>query len=595
MLPSTALDHPQLTQHALLVAWGHFAQSLDVVPQFLTVPIPQKTVHAAPVSKLLTLFLGLLTGCEYLSDLSLGSTPISRDPVVAAAWGLPTLASTSAVSRTLAACTPASFHALQQVVDRLTAPFLQQALTALRAQQAPLQLDVDLTGRPVSSTSQTYPGAAFGYMDGEIRLGYQLAAICLHTPQYGRLWLVGHHHSGDTVSTTCLSALLAAAETRLGCHPRRRTELLQARIATQQIQLAAAAQGATTLATQVRTLHTRREEVHALQQQLRRRITRLTADPISPQQAGPFGALTQAQQQLAAVDQRAARLMQQVAQLLDRQRQVQAQIHQLQTALQSLQARHAELAAANAAQPDAPRCRLRMDAGFCSGETLTRVLELGYEVETKAGARAAAALRARITPDMRWTRVGKNAEMIGWANYQMYNCPYPVLVALERFHTPHGLKYSVLVRNQEAPTTPVPDLREWFASYCARQTIEAGIKQSKTVFKVQRLWSRSAVGMQVQALLTLFAANFVAWGREWLQERVEVETASAARALRRPKQLVRVAANSPATVERANGEVVVRFSSLSGLPGTVIHLVGPPGGERVLNRFISRCCEIGTK
>ena len=79
-----------------------------------------------------------------------------------------------------------------------------------------------------------------------------------------------------------------------------------------------------------------------------------------------------------------------------------------QAALAPLLARHAQLSAENAAQPDAPRVRLRMDAGFCNGETLTAVLELGYEVETKAAHPSVArTLLARITPDMIWTRWAK--------------------------------------------------------------------------------------------------------------------------------------------------------------------------------------------
>ena len=91
-------------------------------------------------------------------------------------------------------------------------------------------LDADLTGRPVSSTSQTFPGAAFGYMDGEVRLGYQLAEICLHTALFGRQWLSAQHHPGNTVSAPCLLSLVQEAERRLGCHPRRRTELIAQRI-----------------------------------------------------------------------------------------------------------------------------------------------------------------------------------------------------------------------------------------------------------------------------------------------------------------------------------------------------------------------------
>ncbi len=95
------------------------------------------------------------------------------------------------------------------------------------------------------------------------------------------------------------------------------------------------------------------------------------------------------------------------------------------------------------------------------------------------------------------------------------------------------------------------------------------------MFKVQHLWSRSAVGMQIQVALTLFAANFVQWASAWLQERVTTPQATMAQALQRPKYLVRVAANSPAVVEQDGAQVVIRFSPLSSLAGTRIHLPAP--------------------
>jgi hypothetical protein len=39
--------------------------------------------------------------------------------------------------------------------------------------------------------------------------------------------------------------------------------------------------------------------------------------------------------------------------------------------------------------------------------------------------------------------------------------------------------------------------------------------------------------------------------------------------------LVRVAANSLATIEQQEGQTVIRFSPLSSLAGTLIHLSGP--------------------
>ena len=65
-----------------------------------------------------------------------------------------------------------------------------------------LELDLDLMGWPVSATSRTFPGAAFGHMDGEVRLGYQVATVprCVHTAQYGPQWLYGQHHPGNAVA-----------------------------------------------------------------------------------------------------------------------------------------------------------------------------------------------------------------------------------------------------------------------------------------------------------------------------------------------------------------------------------------------------------
>src|SRR5690242_18742907 len=162
----------QPTEHAMLVVWGQFAQELGLLEQLAQVPIPQKTVQHSPAAKLTTLFLGLLSGIEYLTDLTRSATPLYHDPAVATAWGLAALSEASGVSRTLAAATPQPFQCLQQVLVSLSAPFVEQALADLRSRQQPLVLDADLTGRSVSDTSTSYPQAAFGYMDGEIRLGY---------------------------------------------------------------------------------------------------------------------------------------------------------------------------------------------------------------------------------------------------------------------------------------------------------------------------------------------------------------------------------------------------------------------------------------
>ena len=223
---------------------------------------------------------------------------------------------------------------------------------------------------------------------------------------------------------------------------------------------------------------------------------------------------------------------------------------------------------------------LRIDAGFSSGENLTELIERGYEVATKSGNdRLVQALRRRaadLRTDEPWTRVGKNAELIAWPDYYLNTCPYPVTVGLERFHTPKGNLFAVLIRSQPTTPAPLPDLQAWFTHYNARQTIEAGNKEEKTTFKVQHLMCRSAAGIQIQAMLTVFAANFVRWADGWVRTHVAHSNRRFARTLASPKQMVRVAANSPATVFRHQDQVSIRFNPLSSLHGVVITLPTPP-------------------
>ena len=180
--------------------------------------------------------------------------------------------------------------------------------------------------------------------------------------------------------------------------------------------------------------------------------------------------------------------------------------------------------------------------------------------------------------------------MLGWTDYYLTTCPYPLTVGLERFHTPKGVLYAVLLRNQ--PTTPaaLPDLAQWFHDYNGRQTIEAGNKEEKTTFKIQHLMTRSAAGIGIQALLTVFAANFVRWAEAWIRPRIAHSTRRFDTTLTSPKRLVRIAANSPATIDRSTGQQLVRFCPLSSFNGGVICLSGlpePPSDPATNAHFLS--------
>lgn len=75
------------------------------------------------------------------------------------------------MSRTLSGLSWEEVKQIVQVVEQVSQPSLTTGLQVLLSQGKPVRLDGDLTGIPVSNTSQTYPNAAFGHMNDEIRLG----------------------------------------------------------------------------------------------------------------------------------------------------------------------------------------------------------------------------------------------------------------------------------------------------------------------------------------------------------------------------------------------------------------------------------------
>lgn len=587
-LPTITNDDLCPTQHAMLIVWGHFARTIGLRERLRTVPIHQKTVTHAPQDKLIEFLLGLLSGMEFLTDLSTGASPLVNDQAVAKAWQLESLAHASTVSRTLKACDAETVAALRVALDEIGQPFLDEAIGDLHMHHQRLILDADLTGRPVSSTSRSYPGAAFGYMDGELRLGYQLAEICVQTERYGRQWLSARHHPGSTVSAPCLLELLQDAEGRLQCHPRRRTELVEERLA----------QAAALLAEQERLAEQQEHRTKHQQQRLERLTGQiregqaqagwLRVVPGSRRQSGPYSQLSRLQAQIEGWQRQRERAQAQIehSQAVARRQRERAQALRAEQGRLEVYLEH--LRQDNVTQSDPPRCTIRLDAGFSSGENLTALIELGYDVETKSGnAALVQALRKQVGEHTAWTRVGKNAEMVGWTNYMLHTCPYPLTVGLERFHTPGGVLHAVLLRSQDEPQAACPNLETWFHTYNGRQTIEAGNKEEKTTFNVQHLMSRSTAGIEIQALLTVFAANFVRWANAWVRPRIEQSSARFEAVLRRPKHLVRVAANSPALVDRSGARIRVCFSPLSSLAGVVVCVAGMPGIQLSLPLFES--------
>lgn len=219
-----------LTHHAMLVVWGQFAQSMGLIDKIHSVSLGQKTVTHSPQRKIMEFAVAILAGLAHLQDLSRSAHPMDQDQAVAKAWGQTGWADYSGVSRTLAGLTQTEAEAIVEALEQVSAPILAEEVMLALQCAGRLTYDGDLTARPVSNTSTTYPGVAYGHMGDGLQLGYQAALVSLHSPVYGRTWLSVRSHPGDTVSGTPAEALIRAAEAQTGFRPQRRTDLLQERI-----------------------------------------------------------------------------------------------------------------------------------------------------------------------------------------------------------------------------------------------------------------------------------------------------------------------------------------------------------------------------
>jgi hypothetical protein len=554
------------TEHGLLVAFGQFFQQHGLLQQLLQVPIRQKTRGLTPQAKLIEFLVGIMSGMEYLSDLNDGPRPVAKDATVARAWDQVHWAHYSSVSRTLAACDADTVQAVQDAIEEFSRPFIREAVQEVLRIGSTLVFDLDLMGQPVSATSTTYPLAAFGWMDDQVRLGYQCARICFSDKQGTRLWLQGFHHPGDTVSATCLQELVRAAEAQTGVRPHRRTDLLRQRIATQQTEL-----------TRPQRLL---DQQQAKQQQLHQTQLRLQVHIAQAAQAVKKPISTAKKKRWQAAIQKWQQRVPRLAHQLATSERVLARHHatllQLRAEGAVLQQWLTQLEADNRTNPDSPTCRVRMDSGFGSGANLAWLIEMGYEVDTKAlGAKTTQALRTRVTANTAWTRVGKNAEMIAWSDYPLHACPYPLSVGLERFKVGSQYEYATLVRFRRKGKAPA--LAAWFAEYNHRQLIEAGNKELKSgVFHVQHVMSHALPGIQIQVLFAGLAANSVRWSLPWLQTCVAEVTPKVQQTLSSPKHLVRVAANSAAVVQQTTTGTALQFAPTSALPGVMLFLKGVP-------------------
>ena len=421
----------QNTQHAFLVAWGWFAEQIGLIQQLQAVSLKQKHYHHRPQTKVLEFLVAILAGLQHLQDISLAAHPLDKDQAVAQAWAQPAWADYSGVSRTLSGLSWEEVKRIVQALEQISQPYLTAEVKLLRLQGNRLRLDGDLTGLPVSNTSQTYPNAAFGHMDDEIRLGYQAGVVSLQSPTYGRLWLSVAHHPGDTVSCTQAEALVLAAEARLRLRPRRRTELLRQRIAAfEQV----VTQTGERLEKQKQAVKQAKALLVAAEQQVQvyqKQVDELEEDYQTRQRAErPTSRLAQARQRLQVIVKRTASRTSACKQAQLRLDKTTAQWSQQQAELAAFYQRLLRFEQDNAANAEALEAEFRLDAGFGTYENVALLIEMGYDLYTKPHShKTVAYLKQQVDDTTAWTRVGANAELVAWPALQLKHCPYALDVA----------------------------------------------------------------------------------------------------------------------------------------------------------------------
>ena len=421
----------QETQHAFLVAWGWFAEHLGLIQQLQAVSLKQKHYHHRPQTKVLEFLVAILAGLQHLQDISLAAHPLDKDQAVAQAWEQPAWADYSGVSRTLSGLSWEEVKQIVQVLEQVSHPYLTTELQVLRSQGKQVCLDGDLTGLPVSNTSQTYPNAAFGHMNDEIRLGYQAGVVSLASPTYGRLWLSVAHHPGDTVSCTQAEALVPAAEARLQRRPRRRTELLRQRIQAFEQQVTHIGERLETQKQAVKRAKQRLAEAEQQVQERKLQVAELEKHYQTRKlQERPTSRLAQARQRRHSAVKRLNSRKSFCKEAQRRLDKTTAKLCQQQTELADLCQRLRRFEQDNAANAEPIAAEFRLDAGFGTYGNVALLIEMGYEVYTKPHShKIVTYLKGQVDDTLTWTPVGANAELVAWPTLQLKHCPYPLDVA----------------------------------------------------------------------------------------------------------------------------------------------------------------------
>ncbi len=124
------MSQPQeeLTNHAMLVLLGQFAEQIGLIESLEAIPLRQKTRHHRPQTKVIEFLVTILAGFPHLKDISHSAHPLDHDEVVARAWKQPAWADYSGVSHSLRAMSMSEAQQIVQALDEIAQAFIIQEI-----------------------------------------------------------------------------------------------------------------------------------------------------------------------------------------------------------------------------------------------------------------------------------------------------------------------------------------------------------------------------------------------------------------------------------------------------------------------------------
>ena len=117
------------------------------------------------------------------------------------------------------------------------------------------------------------------------------------------------------------------------------------------------------------------------------------------------------------------------------------------------------------------------------------------------------------------------------------------------------------------------NLAAWFHTYNGRQTIEAGIKEGKSVFQMHHLKVRTSQALRLQEHFACFAANFVRFAALWLASQ---QPQAASINTKSVKHMIQVGAHTSAWVMRYGDVWLLRFTDHSLYAGHSLRIGNGP-------------------